>query len=111
MAVLTVELFAFADDTTTPLTVAQQDTIGHRFTDAIAPLRTSEGGDNLVVVDCTLTPFESGVTIHALCLACSAVPATEAIAHELSLAMAAEPVFFADWGLYAGPTCIHAGDN
>jgi len=109
MAVLTVELFAFADDTTTPLTAAQQEDIGQRFTDAIAPLRTS--GDGLVVVDATLIPFESGVTIHALCLACSADAASEAIAHELSLAMAAERVFFADWGLYAGPTCIHAGNN
>lgn len=111
MAVLTVELFAFADDTTAPLTPAQQDKIGHRFAEAIAPLRTSGAGDPLVVVDATLTTFDSGVTIHALCLACSASAASEAIAHELSLAMATDPVFFTDWGLYAGPTCIHAGNN
>ncbi|KIH97602.1 hypothetical protein LP52_17945 [Streptomonospora alba] len=110
MAVLTVEVFALADEDATPLTQPQQYGVSKRLAPAMAPLRRRCGTD-LVVLSCTLTPYDDGVFVHALCVAPSASTATEAIAHELSVAMAAEPAFFDTWALYTGQTCIHSSDN
>lgn len=112
MALLSLEIFATASDHVPPLSFACQFELFEEFTGALAPLLAHPTTDTEpVVLSSTVTPYEIGALITAVCLARSADTAMEAIARPLETVMHRRPAFFEGWSLHAGDTRVTCGDN
>lgn len=112
MALLTVEVFALATDSTRPLTAEQQFHVHACFTDALARLNEHTTPE-VRLLSWEVTPYGTGAVIHLLSLAPCAEQLTDAVAQHLATEMATDTTstLFAGWELAAGHTLVLCGDN
>lgn len=110
MAVLSIEIFLRAPETTDPASHPTPEWLTRTLAEAITPLTAP--GSAMPVIGATVDAFPDGdgAQIRATCLAADGVEAMDTLAARLEAAL----IDFAcveDWHLHAGQTNWHSADN